>query len=148
MIFLYDIWKKQAINELEMFEARKQALINIPSQIEELKARMTSIRSVTVDSVSVKGGGANRDDAYLNNIVARECLEANLEDSRRSVSRVTGALSILSSDEEELLERFFIRPEKNAAFNIASEWNVDHKTVYRQKETALHKFAVAMFGKR
>ena len=78
-----DIWRKQAESDLKIYEASKQALINIPDQIKELEEKLTSIRSQSADNVSVKGGGGSRDDAYLNNIVARDRLKANLEDSRR-----------------------------------------------------------------
>lgn len=107
---------------------------------------MTGIRSQTADSVSVKGGGGNRDDAYLNNIVAREQLQANLEEARRAVNRVTGALSILTEEEQEILERFYVRAEKGVAFNMAEQMNVDHKTVYSRKDTALKKFIIAMYN--
>lgn len=129
-----------------MYEAKKQALINIPDQIKELEERLTSIRSQSADSVSVKGGGGNRDEAYLNNIVARDRLQSNLEESRRIVSRISGALSVLTEEEKEILRRFYMIREKNAAYNLAEDKHVDHKTVYRWKDTALHKFATAMYG--
>ena len=141
-----DIWRKQAESDLKIYEASKQALINIPDQIKELEEKQTSIRSQSADSVSVKGGGGSRDDAYLNNIVARDRLKANLEDSRRFVSRVSNALSILTEDEKELLRRFYMIPEKGAAYNMAAERHVDHKTVYRWKDDALDRFTIAMYG--
>lgn len=141
-----DIWRKQAESDLKIYEASKQALINIPDQIKELEEKLTSIRSQSPDSVSVKGGGGGRDDAYLNNIVARDRLKANLEDSRRFVSRVSNALSILTEDEKELLRRFYMIPEKGAAYNMAAEKHVDHKTVYRWKDDALDRFTIAMYG--
>lgn len=141
-----DIWRKQAESDLKIYEASKQALINIPDQIKELEEKLTSIRSQSADSVSVKGGGGGRDDAYLNNIVARDRLKANLEDSRRFVSRVSNALSILTEDEKELLRRFYMTPEKGAAYNMAAEKHVDHKTVYRWKDDALDRFTIAMYG--
>lgn len=141
-----DIWRKQAESDLKIYEASKQALINIPDQIKELEEKLTSIRSQSADSVSVKGGGGSRDDAYLNNIVARDRLKANLEDSRRFVSRVSNALSILTEDEKELLRRFYMIPEKGVAYNMAAEKHVDHKTVYRWKDDALDRFTIAMYG--
>lgn len=141
-----DIWRRQAESDLREYEAKKKSLENIPDQIRELEEKMSSIRSQTADSVSVKGGGGGRDDAYLNNIVARDRLKANLEDSRRFVSRVSNALSILTEDEKELLRRFYMIPEKGSAYNMASEKHVDHKTVYRWKDDALDRFTIAMYG--
>lgn len=141
-----DIWKRQAEDDLKDYEAKKKSLENIPDQIRELEEKLTSIRSQTADSVSVKGGGGNRDDAYLNNIVARDRLSANLEDNRRFVSRVSNALSILNEDEKELLRRFCMNRERGAAYTMAEEKHVDHKTIYRWKDAALEKFATAMYG--
>lgn len=141
-----DIWKKQAMNDLEIYEAKKQSLINIPDQIRELEEKMTSIRSQNAGSVSVKGGSGSRDDAYLNNIVTRDRLNANLEENRRFVNRVSNALSVLNEDEKKLLRRFYMVPEKGAVFNIADEKHVDRKTVYKWKDDALNKFTIAMYG--
>lgn len=141
-----DIWKLQAEDDLGKYEAKKKSLENIPDQIKELEEKMASIRSQTTDSVSVKGGGGSRDDAYLSNIVARDCLSANLEENRRFVSRVSNALSILNDDEKELLKRFCMKREKGAAYNIAGEKHVDHKTVYHWKDEALERFVIAMYG--
>lgn len=141
-----DIWRRQAEDDLREYEAKKKSLENIPDQIRELEEKMTSIRSQTADSVSVKGGGGSRDDAYLNNIVARDRLSANLEDNRRFVSRVSNALSILTDDEKKILTRFYIVPERGVAFNLAEEKHVEHKTIYRWKDAALERFATAMYG--
>lgn len=141
-----DIWRRQAEDDLRYYEAKKKSLENIPDQIKELEEILTGIRSQAADSVSVKGGGGSRDDAYLNNIVARDCLNANLEDNRRFVSRVSNALSILTDDEKKLLTRFYIIPERGAAYSMAEEKHVDHKTVYRWKDAALERFATAMYG--
>lgn len=141
-----DIWRKQAESDLKIYEASKQALINIPDQIKELEEKMSSIRSQTADSVSVKGRGGSRDDAYLNNIVARDRLNANLEENRRFVSRVSNALSILTEEEKELLRRFYMIPEKGAVYNLADEKHVDRTTIYRWKDMAIEKFTTAMYG--
>lgn len=140
-----DIWRRQAEDDLREYEAKKKSLENIPDQIRELEEKMTSIRSQSAGGVSVKGGGS-RDDVYLNNIVARERLNANLEDNRRFVSRISNALSILTDDEKKILTRFYITPERGAAFNLAEEKHIDHKTVYKWKDAALEKFATAMYG--
>ena len=141
-----DIWRKQAETDLKMYEASKLSLVNIPDQIKELEEKMTSIHSQTADSVSVKGGGGSRDDAYLNNIVARDRLNANLEENRRFVSRVSNALSILNEDEKELLRRFYMVPEKGVAYNMEAEKHIDRTTIYRRKDIALAKFSCAMYG--
>lgn len=143
---MYEIWRKQAVNELEMYEARKLAVVNISDQLRELEESFTGIRSPSADSACVKGGGRRKDEAYLNNIVTRDALKDNLKEARRSVRRVSAALGCLSEDEREILERFYIKPEKGVAFNMADELAVDRKTVYYRKDAALRKFTIAMFN--
>lgn len=141
-----EIWKKQAMNELEMHEARKASIENITDQLRELEAEMTSIRSPGADSVSVRGGGGAKDERYLNNIVARDLLKSNLKAARRSVRAVEKAMAVLDEEERELLQRFFIRPEKEAVFDFADKFGIDRKTVYYRRESALKKFTIAMYN--
>lgn len=144
---MYEIWKKQAMNELEMYAARKVAAEeNIPDQIKELESQFSGIRSPAAGGVSVRGGGGRKDEQYLDNIVARDLLKENLKAAKRSIRRVEAALGALSKEEREILERFYIKQEKEAAFNMADELNVDRKTVYCRKDAALKKFATAMYN--
>ena len=144
---MYDIWKKQTINELEMYEPRKLAERNIYDQLRELKAALTSIRSPGADAGQGKGGGGSADDRYLNNIVKQELLEENLRETKRALKRMNHAMEVLSEEEKEILDCFFINPEKEAAFNLADKLNIDRKTVYLRREIALKKLTVAMYGK-
>lgn len=144
---MYEIWKKQAMNELEIHEARKQAEENISDQLRELEAALSSIRSPGADSACVRVGGGGQDDRYLNNITARELLKENLKATRRAIRRVDQAINILTAEEQLILERFFIHPEKKAADRLAGDLHVDIKTVYFRRESALRKFTVAMYGK-
>jgi hypothetical protein len=44
------------------------------------------------------------------------------------------------------LERFYIKPEKGAADRLASDLNLDVKTVYKRKDAALRHFTVSLYG--
>lgn len=144
---MYDIWKKQAINELEMYEANIQAQANIADQIRELEAALTSIRSPGADAECIRVGGNGKDDWYLNNITARELLRENLTATRKSVKRVERSLDVMNEEEKMILRRFFITQEKKAADRLAGDLRVDVKTVYFKRDAALRKFTVAMYGK-
>lgn len=143
---MYDIWKMQAINDLEVFESKKQALISIPGEIRELEAKMSGVRSQAADSVSVKGGGGSRDEAYLNNICARDSLRENLEEAKRLADKVSTALGSLPEDEQEMLERRYIKRNKRAVKEIAADWGVHERTVSRRMDEALFHFKTAMYG--
>lgn len=141
-----DIWRDQAIEELQLYNAKKQALVNIPQQIAELESSIASVRSPSADIVSVRGGGGKRDDAYLNNIVKRDSLKTSLEAAQRAVDRIESALLTVTEDERKMLERFYIIPERGAAKRLAMDMGIDEQTVYRRKDDALYKFKTAMYG--
>ena len=142
----YDIWRMDALNELQSYAARKQALEIIPGRITELRETATAIRSSTSDATPVKGGGSGREDALLNNIVCRQKLEKSLERTKESVSRVERALGTLTQDDRRILECFYILPRKGAVSQLASELHLDEKTIYNRRNNAVYLFRVAMCG--
>lgn len=139
-------WKPEAIDKLRQYEAKKIALSNIPEEITRLESAMESIRSTTSDSTPVSGSGSRREDMLLSNIVCREELTRNLEQSKTWVDIVDAGLGILSEEEKLILDRFYIHPEKGAAERLASELCVDIKTVYRRKDAALRRFTISLYG--
>ena len=143
---MYDLWRMDALNELQAYNARRQALENIPARIAELEEALTAIRSSTSDGSPVKGGGSGREDALLNNIVARDNLKASLERTKEAVERTERGLRALNDDDRRILECFFISPRKGAATQLASELRIEEKTVYNRRNNALHLFQIAMSG--
>lgn len=144
MVFLN--WKREAIENLKDYSAKKTSIQNIADEIGELNSKKASIRSATADGTAAKGGGSVREDVMLDNIIRAEKLSDNLRDVRRWVSRVDTGLSALDDEERLLLDRFYINPERGAADTLAFELSVDIKTVYHRKDRALRKFTVAMYG--
>lgn len=139
-------WKFEASEKLKQYEAKKQSLRSIPGEIARLESEMLSIRSATADGTPVKGGGSGREDRLLSNIVHREELERALERAKIWVELVDAGLEILSREERQILERFYIYPEKGAADRLAGDLMVDVKTVYRWKDAALRHFTVCLYG--
>lgn len=139
-----DVWKLLAIEELETYPAKKEAMTTIPERLRELEFAFVSIGSPSADKVAVQGGGGS--DKVLNNIVMRDEYERRLEEASRIVARVERGLAILTDDERETLERKYIRPEKGWAERIAQARGVDKNKVYHTYENALLKFKTAMHG--
>lgn len=141
-----EIWKTKAMNDLEMYEARKTAIENISEQLRELEAEMTSIRSPGVENNSGRGGESRKDNRYINNIVSRDLLKENLKEAKRNVRRVERAMKVMTDEEKDILKRFFIKREKEAAFDLADKLRIDRKTVYYRRDLALEKFTIAMYN--
>ena len=141
-----EIWKMRAMNDLEMYEARKTAIENISEQLRELEAEMTSIRSPGAENNSGRGGESRKDNRYINNIVSRDLLKENLKEAKRNVRRVERAMKVLTDEEKDILKLFFIKREKEAAFDLADKLRIDRKTVYYRRDLALEKFTIAMYN--
>jgi DNA-directed RNA polymerase specialized sigma24 family protein len=146
MMPMYDIWRMDAKNELESHNARKQALVNIPSRIAELESAMAAIRSSTSDGTPVRGGGSGREDMLLNNITARQQLEKSLVRTKEAVARVDRALSVLTEDDRRILELCYIYRERGAIVRLANEFCVEEKTISNRRNDALRRFQKAMSG--
>lgn len=143
---MYDIWRMDALNDLQAHNSRKQALENIPSRIAELEESLVAIRSATSDGTPVKGGGSGREDMLLNNIVARDKLKLSLAHTREAVTRTERGLAALNITDRRILECFFVSPREGAADQLAAELHLDKKTVYNRRNSALRLFQIAMSG--
>ena len=139
-----DIWKDLAKAELEMYPAKKEAMTTIPERLRELESAFVSIGSPSADKVAVQGGGGN--DKALNNIVMRDEYERRIEEAGRLVARVERGLAVLTDEENEILSRCYIHPERGAVERIANARGLDKSTVYRMRDDALRKFTIAMYG--
>ena len=139
-------WKFEAIEKLKQYEAKKQSLKSIPTEIARLELAMRSIRSATADGTPVSGGGSGREDMMLSNIVHREELERSLEQAQKWVNLVDAGLEILTEEERLVLDRFYINPAKGNVDRLCEELSVEKATVYRRREDALRHFTVSLYG--
>ena len=144
---MYDLWKNWAVNELQSYEAQKQATVNLPERIRDIEERMIGLRSSGSDSIAVKGGGSGREDMYINCICQQAELEKSLKRAQSEVRQIERALSVLSKEEQSILRRFYIDAERGAARRLAEDLGIEEKAVYRRKDTALRLFTIAIFGK-
>lgn len=139
-------WKQEAIEKLEQYDAKKQSLRSIPTEIDRLESLTRQIRGSRTDGIAVKGSGGGREDMLLNNIIQREELNWSLEQAQKWVGLVESGLSVLNDEDRLILDRFYIRSEKGAADRLAGDLCMDVKTVYRRKDAALRRFTIALWG--
>jgi hypothetical protein len=135
-----------AIEKLRLYEPKKAALDNIPLEIRRLESEMRSIRSASADGTPVSGGGSGREEMLLSNILRRDELGRSLEQARCWVEQVEGALGVLSQEERDILNRFYIHPAAGVADALAGELHIDVKTVYKRRAAAMWRFCHALCG--
>jgi len=139
-------WKREAMEKLKSYNARKQSLRSIPEEIARLESEMQSIRSAASDGTPVSGGGSGREDRYLSNIVHREELSRSLEQAKVWVSLVDKGLAILSPEERLVLDRFYINPARGNVDRLCGELGIEKSQVYARKDSALHHFTLSLYG--
>lgn len=140
-------WKYIAREKLKDYPARVASIESIPMEMERLSAEITSIRSSMSNSGAVKGGGGTRDDQIVTNLALREELARNLKQTKKAVSLVDNALSVLDSEERRMINLMYIYRSKGNAERLRQEFGLeDVSSVYRRSEKALRHFTVAMFG--
>lgn len=139
-------WKREAIDKLKNYEAHREALRNIPEEIERLESAYAGIRGAATDSARVSGGGSTREDSMLANIVYRGELERRLKEARLWVSVVDRGLRVLDDEERLVLDKFYIHRAKGATGELCARMNVEISTVYRKRDSALRHFTIALYG--
>lgn len=139
-------WKQEAIEKLEQYDARKQSLLSIPTEIDRLESLARQIKGCRTDGIAVKSSGSGGEDMLLSNIIQREELSWSLEQAQKWVGLVESGLSVLNEEDRLILDRFYIRGEKGAADRLAGDLCMDVKTVYRRKDAALRRFTIALWG--
>ena len=139
-------WKKEAIEKLKEYNARKQAIASIPMEIAQLESAVRGIRSASADGVAISGGGSGREDMLLSNICKREELKCSLRDAKVWVRRVDAGLAVLNQEERLILDRFYVNPARGNVDRLCVELNVEKPTVYRRKDDALRRFTICLYG--
>ena len=138
--------KREAADKLRNYEAMKLAPANIQQEIKRLEVEYSGIRSAVTDGTPVSGGTSTREDHLLSNIVHRDELKRRLRETRLWLSQVDKALSVLSEEETQVLDRFYIHGAKGAVRDLCDLLNVEQATVYRKRDDALRHFTIALYG--
>lgn len=139
-------WRREAKEKLQQHEAKKNALLNVREEIENLESAFSGIRSASADGTPVAGGGSTREDIMLNNIFRRSELEKARNRAQTDVEQVEKALAQLTDSERLILERFYIHPRKNNVRQICEDLHIEQPTAYRWRDSALRHFTIAMYG--
>lgn len=139
-------WKREAVDKLRCYAARRTALAAIPEEIRRLEAEADGLRATAAARVAVQGGGGEREDRLLTNIAHREELERALEQTRAWVALVERGLAVLDPDERMVLHTMYMRRAKGGVERLCEELHVEVATVYRRRDEALRRFTLALYG--
>ena len=138
-------WKNEAIEKLCNYEAMKCAVENLQQEILRLELEHTAIKAADPGQVSRSAGGRS-EDRLLTNIVKRQELNNRLAQAKNWVEQVTRALSALTYEEQLIMDKCYIKPEKCAVDNLCYDLQIEKSSVYRKRDKALLMFTTALYG--
>ena len=139
-------WRGEAVEKLRKYDAMCRSLQNIPLEVKRLEADARAIRGARTDGTPVKGGGSGREDALINNIAHRQELTWALEQAKYGVDITRRGLETLTPEEKLVLQRFYLTPEQGSVKRLCMELGVEQSSIYRKRDKALRKFALALYG--
>lgn len=139
-------WVREAESKLRDYSVKAQSLESATERIAQLELEMSCVRSATTDGTAVHGGGNGREDALLNNIAERDELERVKRQTAGWLEWMNGALTALSGEDKDLLDKFYINRRKGHVERLCEEMHIEKSEVYRRKEKALRRFALALYG--
>ena len=139
-------WKSEAMEKLRRYDAMCKASSNIPVEIQRLQIAACATKGASADSTPVKGGGNRREEMLMNNLVHRQELQWTLDQTKCWLDVTERALKSLSKEERLILQRLYICPERGAIERLCQELDLEQSSVYRHRDRALQKFAIALYG--
>lgn len=138
-------WKQESKEELREYVAKRTALESIPVEIAQLRSEMSRLGGSS-SSVPVKGGGSRWEDRQVNLIVKCDKLESSLVYVKNWVEKVERGLSVLSTEERLILDRFYINPAKGNVDRLCGDLHLEKSAVYDRMYTALRRYTLGRYG--
>ncbi len=122
--------KREAENELRLYNIRKLSVVSLEGKISELDARI----DLTTDE---------KQESYR---YRRQRMEAQLSWIKRWLAGIDYCLEALSDEEKTVIDEFYINRNKDSIGVLMKKLGVCQSCVYKHKEMAISKFATMMYG--
>lgn len=139
-------WMNEAKKKLARCNYMRQSVINLPKEIEVLSSKRERLKSIRTNEDKGRGSQYFADQAMVSSLSEQQDLERALEDARKWLDPVERALSSLSEEEREVVERLCIKRKKGEAQRLCNDLFMSQSALYRLRQKALQKFTLAMYG--
>lgn len=139
-------WKNEAIERLSKYNAMSRAVENIPLELKRLEKNSTDLKGRRMDSIRVRSSPSRQEDILLGNLIKQEELNRSYENAKLWVNTTEKALAALTPEEEQILRRMYISPQRGVVNLLCSELGVEQSSIYRKRDTALYHFTIALYG--
>lgn len=139
-------WKNEAIERLSQYNAMMEATVNIPQEIRRLEDFAASLRPNDPSIIPTGKPLGPNDDLMINNIIKRDHLEKSYQNAVSWMIVTNRALNVLEPEEQMILKRMYVKPEKGVVGMLCEDLGVEQSSVYRKRDHALYRFTMALYG--
>ena len=139
-------WKKIAIEDLNDYPRKKEALISMSERLQALKLSADGLKAVAADKVPIQGGSSVMGDSIINNIAERDRLKRNYQITLKLVQCIERGLAVLNEEEKTVLDKFYIHRTSRHVDDLCQILNYSKTRIYQIRDEALEKFTQAEYG--
>lgn len=139
-------WKNEAIERLSKYNAMNLAMKNIPMELNRLEKNSADLKGRRMDSIRVNCTAGRQEDILIGNLMKKDELTRSLENAKVWVDTTDQALSALTHEEELILRRMYICPQRGSVNMLCNELGVEQSSIYRKRDAALYHFTIALYG--
>lgn len=136
-------WKSEAIDKLQQYRVKQNALKSIPVEISEIDSNIACIKK---NSQEIGNETSGQEDMLLNCIARKGELQRNFQNAQVWVNIVDNALETLEENERDILSRLYISKKRITEEYLAEECCVTARTIRRWKDSALRNFTMSLYG--
>ena len=138
-------WKKEAINDLRTYKARRDSILTMSEKVMELEAKAERLGSAAA-TTPVQGGSSKSEDMLINCIVECDRLKVNIRMIKGLIASIERGLNHLTEEERRVLEGFYMNRSSRHIDKLCDELHFEKSRIYEIKDRALHMFTIAMYG--
>ena len=128
------------------YTSAQTAVVLIPQEIEAERLKREALKAAKTDGDRVSGGNSSTEDAWISSMAKETYLAAKLDAAKHSVKIMDELLRELDDEERAIVSRTIISRQRNTVAELAEEWGVDVRTVFRAKERTLKHIARLLCG--
>ncbi|MBQ8004664.1 MAG: hypothetical protein IJ299_06200 [Oscillospiraceae bacterium] len=132
-------WKICAVDDLRRYRLIKAGLLNSEDRLSALSAFIKSRRAA-------KKPQGRRDAELADAVLESKLLHRNIAVAQSTVNFIERGLAQLTEPERAVLDMFYICDGKKSAYTISKELGYSTRSLYRERDRALEKFTLAMYG--
>lgn len=136
-------WKDEAVEKLRRYPVMVNAVQTIPKELEWLTEEARSLQAVRMGTGGVRNLRA-QENRLMDNLVRRQELERLHSQAQMWVELTTDAMGKLTEQERELLSLLYMQSKDVST--VCRALGVERSTLYRNRDTALKKLTLALYG--